>query len=501
MAVALALLAPLAGPSMPVAHAAAITVNSPAGTKVTDGACTLREAIENANKDAATWPDCAAGSGADIIVLPAGATITLTAVDNGASIIDVNGLPIITSNITINGNGAIIERWNTIWVYAFRIFEVAPDGTLTLNNVTVRNGLTPDGSGMPGVPGGGIANLGALTITNSTISNNRTGDGDGDNNGGWGGGIYNSGTLTITNSTVSNNRTGDGDGGGPGGGIYNSGTLNVNNSTISGNTTGNGSGTGGGGDGGGILNSGTLTIANSTISGNQTGDGDWGGYGGGIYSAGTLTITNSTISGNTTGNGTNRGGTGGGIDINATTLTIKNSTISGNTTGSGPSGGGHGGGIHIESGGSGTMDMTSCTVASNHAGGAGGGISNGSTATLKNAIVANNTAAFSGPNCDGTITNGGNNLDSGTSCGWGSTNGSLSNTNPLLAPLADYGGSTQTMALLPGSPAIDGGVCIAGITGDQRGVTRPQGAACDIGAYESEWVGWQVYLPLVLRNY
>ncbi len=106
-----------------------------------------------------------------------------------------------------------------------------------------------------------------------------------------------------------------------------------------------------------------------------------------------------------------------------------------------------------------------------------------STLTLTNTIVTANSSE----NCGGTIVNGGNNIDSGTTCGWGSSDGSLSDTNPQLGPLADNGGPTQTHALLPGSPAIDGVAfnapndCPAA---DQRGVPRPQGAACDMGAVE-----------------
>ena len=88
----------------------------------------------------------------------------------------------------------------------------------------------------------------------------------------------------------------------------------------------------------------------------------------------------------------------------------------------------------------------------------------------------------------GTITSNGNNLDSQNSCHLTAA-GDITNTNPLLGPLHDNGGRTLTHALLPGSPAIDAGddlACAAApVNGiDQRGVPRPQGAACDIGAYE-----------------
>ena len=421
----------------PVARAAAITVNSTAGTKVTDGACTLREAIENANNDAATWPDCAAGSGADIISLPSGATITLLVVDNGAGTVNANGLPAITSDITINGNDAIIERSSAGGAPNFRIFQVLGGATLTLNNATVRNGRANDGA-----PGSG---------------------------GGYGGGIRNNGTLNVNNSTISGNRTGDGGWGGGGGGIGNAGTLNITNSTISGNRTGNGS-SGAGGFGGGILSE-----------------------------SGMLNLTNSTLTGNTTGNGASWDGFGGGVSLSNSSANITNCTIYNNTAGALSS---WGGGIYRE--GTGALYVTSTTVAGNTANNGGGVFGNGGTSTLKNTIVANNTASPDS-NCGrangGTIVNGGNNLDSGTSCGWGSINGSMSNTNPLLGALANNGGPTQTMALLPGSPAIDGVTYLppnGSPSTDQRGVARPQGVRHDVGAYE--FGGSLYYLPFIRRS-
>lgn len=244
-----------------------------------------------------------------------------------------------------------------------------------------------------------------------------------------GGGILNEGgTVNITNSTISSSSTvGDG---ADGGGIFNSGTtgtVNITNSTISGNSTYYGGAFAGGG---------AITVINSTITGNNASY-----YGGGIYSAGTAIVANSTISGNWAQN------SGGGI-LSFTTLTITNSTISGN------------------SGGGGAVDGYSGTT------------------TLSNTIVANQIPSTT--DCSGTITSNGNNLESSTSCGF---TGELQNTDPLLGALASNGGPTQTMALSVGSPAIDAGdnaICAAApVNGiDQRGIVRPQGSACDIGAYE-----------------
>jgi hypothetical protein len=129
----------------------------------------------------------------------------------------------------------------------------------------------------------------------------------------------------------------------------------------------------------------------------------------------------------------------------------------------------------------------------------GGGIVNYGKAAVQNTIMANSF----GNNCDGTVVNGGNNLDSDGSCGWGSNNGSLNHVDPHLGPLSNYGGSTQTFKLWPDSPAIDAVIfnapngCPAT---DQRGVARPIGPRCDIGAYESNVIT-HLFLPLIARNF
>jgi hypothetical protein len=191
-------------------------------------------------------------------------------------------------------------------------------------------------------------------------------------------------------------------------------------------------------------------VSNSTISGNSSGD-----RGGGIYNEGSaLEVSNSTISGNSVANGN-----GGGIyNQNCCAgLQVSNSTISGNSAS--------------------VRQQTEPAV------GYGGGIYNTfSSALLKNTIVANNTSALGG-SCYGGD-DGGYNLDSGTSCGFSTSNNSLSGVDPMLGKLADNGGPTMTHALLAGSPAIDKGNSF-GATTDQRGFARPQGTASDIGSFES----------------
>jgi len=181
----------------------------------------------------------------------------------------------------------------------------------------------------------------------------------------------------------------------------------------------------------------------------------------------------------------NTANNGGGIYNYTGTLTLVNSTMSDNRTTSGS-----GGGLYSNGG---TSVLTFITVASNTAAVGGGGINvGGGTVLLQNTIVA-----YNGTNCSGAgLTSNGHNLEySGSFCGLNAT-GDFTGTDPLLGPLTADSGSLVHL-LRVGSPAIDRGVCVTGITTDQRGVTRPQGATCDIGAYE--WVGWKVYLPLVLR--
>jgi hypothetical protein len=108
---------------------------------------------------------------------------------------------------------------------------------------------------------------------------------------------------------------------------------------------------------------------------------------------------------------------------------------------------------------------------------------NGSV-TLWNSIIANSP---SGSNCFGTVIDGGHNLSSDGSCHF-TAPGSLNNTDPLLGTLGDYGGPTPTVPLLIGSPALDAADSAHCPPTDQRGVARPFGAACDIGAFESESV-------------
>lgn len=278
-------------------------------------------------------------------------------------------------------------------------------------------------------------------------------------------------TAMISGLTISDATTA-----GSGGGISNSGALTLDNIVMSGNSAS---------FGGGIFNDtgSPLTINNTTLSSNLA-----SGGGAGIYNNfGIATITNSTLS-------SNSGGTGGGIENFGGTVTITNCTLSGNSTA------GSGGGIDntgsAQTGGTANISFT--TISGNSASISGGGISNTvfGTLNIKNSIVANST---SGSDCASTGTfnaTGANFTTNGTCPGFTVVTPAQLN----LGPLADNGGPTQTHALLSGSVAIDAapdctdvfgnpgspkpGAPRALITSDQRGVGRPQGSACDVGAYE-----------------
>jgi hypothetical protein len=235
--------------------------------------------------------------------------------------------------------------------------------------------------------------------------------------------------------------------------------------------------------GGGIANGGTLTLNNSTISGNAAYD-----QGGGIYNFGSLILNNSTVSHNTTTANFNFNGGGGILNANASSLILNNSTVSGNST-SGFFEGGGGGILNWQ----GTVILNNSTFSNNASSTKGGGIDNsyGGVVILRNTIVAGNTSS-SGADCSGSLGSSGYNLVGNLSgCSFAAAAGDITDTDPLLGSLQDNGGLTFTHALLPQSSAIDAGN-IAGCTDqdgnpiitDQRGVTRPQGIGCDIGAYE-----------------
>ncbi len=233
-----------------------------------------------------------------------------------------------------------------------------------------------------------------------------------------------------------------------------------------------------GNDGGGIENRGALTLSKSTVRGNRA-----GGDGGGISMNGgdSLSLERSTVSGNLAGNQA-FGGDGGGIySPSGVSSTIENSTISGNRS-RGPSS--QGGGIYASGGSS--MDLTSVTVAFNDSSDdIGGGIYNpGADVDLLSTIVARNEGQPGNHNCGGDGPGSlGSNLEDRDTCALGGA-GDLPDASPGMTALASNGGPTQTHALKGSSDAVDAGDAGSCPPTDQRGVDRPQGAECDIGAFE-----------------
>ncbi len=295
-------------------------------------------------------------------------------------------------------------------------------------------GLTIDAGGNSRVfvvDSGATAALSGLTITGGSVSR------------GFGGGLENLGTVTLTDCTLSGNSASLG----LGGGLANDGTATLVDCTINGNSAG---------DGGGVYNNATATLTDCTISGNSAHD-----DGGGLYNYGTATLTDCTISGNSAD-------AGGGLKAYGP-LTLTACTVSGNSADIG-------GGAYLLSGAL-------------------------SRSTIGDTIVAGN-AANTSPDLFGTIDQdqgcnliGDGDGTSGFTAAGDQVGTATSPIDPLLAPLGDYGGPTQTMALLPGSPAIDSGdsslIPIDPTTGnpyalDQRGFLRVAGGNVDLGAFESQ---------------
>jgi parallel beta-helix repeat protein len=213
-----------------------------------------------------------------------------------------------------------------------------------------------------------------------------------------------------------------------------------------------------------------VTMSGLWIRNGENGSGD----GGAILVQGSQSLTLSEV---TVSDSDASDQKGGAIYYGSGTLTLTNVTLSGNSAKDG-------GAICSQSG---PAFLTNVTITNNTATSKGSAINPGSgTFTVKNTIIANNLVA---PQCDSAIGSAGNNIDSGTTCGF---TGPESNVDPLLGPLQDNGGPTPTHALLTGSPAIDSGTNTGAPATDQRGVARPidgdtdTTAITDIGAYEYE---------------
>lgn len=437
-------LIPYAPPARPTNT---ITVNSILDTTGDPGICTLRDAINAANTNAVAG-GCAAGSPyptLDIISISQSRAYCLI---NPCTFILSSPLPTISEDVTITGvTGAL--KW-TPTISGNNLYRVFDLGAVVVNisNINIING-SATGS-CPACYGGAI---------NTSPSDT---------------------TLTVSNVTFSGNHASV-----RGGAIYQPhGTIVIGNSRFINNTSGNY---------GGAIDQvgGVLIVTQSTLSGN-TADSDGGGLE--IQSASDTRLTNVTFSGNSAK------GNGGGISRIGTSylLSLNNVTISNNTADNDNNGSGEGGGFYR----------------------GGGGVAIGNSIIAGNFDTPNNAGMGTIiPDCDwtfgGSLTSRGYNLiGRGDNCTdfVNGVNGDQvgSNASPLnarLGSLVSNGGSSQTQALLPGSPAIDAGNPLTPGGGgysacdalDQRGVSRPIGTQCDMGAYEAPTYP-KIFLPLVKKS-
>jgi hypothetical protein len=443
----------------------------------------------------------------------------------------------VTSNEALGSNGAAGQPGGAggkgANAYGGGIFVAA--GTATLTNVSLSSnnavggqggsgygtgsgGVGPGGSGGAGSGGGIYLAAGSITLTNDILSRNQARGGNAGNGGG--------GSVVYTNSATA--RVGDSGGAGCGGGMYLAGgSVTLNNDSLSNDNAGGGNGgnggisnavhpagPGGAGAGGGVyLAAGSVTLNSDTLSGNHAGGGNGGdgdyvwtggngvkqggpgasggaGSGAGVYlAAGAVTLTNDTLSSNQAGGGNGGNGGGGGATGYGGIIPAGPG---------GPGGAGSGGGLYVAEG---TATLNDNTLSSNQAGGGkygnggsaaaafGGGIDNAAGAgalQIYDTIIAGDTASTADPDLDGSVTSLGHNLIGNSTGGSGFAGSDLVNINPQLGPLQNNGGPTETMALLPGSPAIDAGDNTNAPACDQRGPGFPRifDGTIDIGAFE-----------------
>ena len=464
----------------PASAGTTITVNS--GMDVVDGSdgrCTLREAVTSANTNVSSGAiagECSAGvSGSpDVIQFSAGGTINLFL-----------GQLTLAEDVEVDGKGAVTVSGQG----SSRVFEVNNAANATLRGVVIRDGDTTGNGG-----GVLVSSSAAVRMEDSVIEGNTaTGDGGGvavdgasvtiinsivDANTGMTGGVHivdSTVMSTISDSVISNNV------GAPGGEIDNgagvaiggAGQLTMERTEVSGNTTSSGN-TAGAIALSSVLDSAFLIVLDSTISGNSN-SGATGVRTAGVQHSfgGTVTISGSTFVDNT------------GIRVIEVGpgMSIVNSTISGNTANNA-----------ISIGDDDDLTLLFSTVTAN----TGGGLNmfGDPAVTVGASVVAGNsgTDIFTIPNFNGVFVSEGFNVvgvvvdvtpgNVATPSAVGDVVGVV---DPLLGPLADNGGSTDTHALLAGSPAIDRvtGVVSEDEVVDQRGEVRPMGVAKDSGAFEA----------------
>jgi len=520
------------------AEAATITptrLDDPPGAGSCPSNCSLRQAI------------LAAGAGGTVSLLPPApsGTYTLT-LGPLALAADVSIVGAGAGSTSVSGGGAVqlltVASGTHVTIAGLTLTHglaagsgssggeggaIASSGALTLSSVNLERNVAAGGVptentfGGGGGSGGAISNRGLLTILGGTLAENSSNGGSskfgiettkfaGSN--GSAGAINNRGTLVVKGARFTGNVAQAGSAGsefpssgGQGGALLNSGSARVEESALESN--GANAGTSDSARGGAIDNLGALRIEQSTLSANvAAGSGTARGEGGAIESGGALTIDRSTLTFNSA-QGT--GSEGGAIQA-FSAVTVNASTLSGNNAGSG-------GAIENDS----SLEATNTTIAANRATSEGGGILNFASVDLANVTLAGNSAAAGkggnianfgasvllhdtvvaqgvvtggtgGENCAGSgFISQGYNLEDRNQCELSGPGDLVNASNPFAGGLAANGGPAETIALSAGGPAIDAGDpggCTnplgEPVTVDERGIPRPQGPRCDIGAYE-----------------
>lgn len=359
--------------------------------------CTLANAIRAANTNLAV-DGCTAGSGDDTIILPDNSTITLTESVMDGELFGAGGLPLIASNITIQGNGSTLERSSAPATPSFRLIGMQDSAAveLNINSLTLQNGhafYLDEAMEERGYGGAIYVSEGnTLALDNVTVSNNTSA--------GEGGGIYAfySSSVEMNQSTISNN-VASGDGGGLSANFFGSAIearLRISNSVVSANTAG--------AYGGGlsVFSSEGIEITRSIISGNSTSF-----KGGGLdanFSMATtnasLTITQSAVI-NNVGDTLVQGYLGGGLTLYRGSVSINNSTISGNSAGGG-------GAVYMNAS---KVELVNTTVSNNTNFGTHGSISVAGnpmfapSLTLFNAVIANSSNdVYAASDCSASYT-------------------------------------------------------------------------------------------------
>jgi CSLREA domain-containing protein len=517
-----------AAATAPAQAGTTIQVSTETDEMVVNGACSLREAITAANSDTAV-DTCPAGSGADIIELPAG--VYALAIAGQADDDNLSGDLDVLSPLAIVGAGSdstIIDG-----SLLDRVFHVdATAETVSISAVAIQNGRTGDADNLPG--GGGVLNYATLTLTDVVVENN----GSGGYNSYQGGGILNYGALTLLRVSILDNWA---EIDGIGGGLLNRGQVEMTDSLVSGNHTWDAAAifnpvgatatitntrvenNSGANWGCGIVSNGSLILEDSFISQNDCPQGS-----GLMINAGSATVRNVQIANNSAELGGGllvQGGEvtvtgsafylnqGNGVTIMDGDLSIQNSTISGNQF--------VGNGAGLAAGG-GTTQLVNVTLTENgirpdgFVDSDGGGIAvTGGYVTVRNTIVAGNhdlTPDIVVPDVSiisGTLLSEGYNLIGVGNPQFDEAEGDQvgSMEAPLqagLSPLADHGGLTPTHDLLPQSPAVDAGDPLNCPPVDQRGYPRPVDgnldslAVCDVGAVETSLSSSEAAEPILL---